>query len=294
MRTSFPRHGGFTLIELLVSIAIMATLIGIAAPTIYENLTAGDIVKCRSNLENLAKIGAKYGQDMAHANILPTSGMGDDSDTGVDENEGWWVSLADADDDAVVPTAKGEKVKLGDTYRCPGDKRATVTGDKFKASAKTVSYVSWTDCSSDRSNPHAAIRTTAKQNLDALPWLSDGNPVKGKSVNSLASFKKMVMPAVNRHKNTLLVLYASGIVKAFEVDPEKDTADKLFKRIAPTLRPNGPKVRDRSDDEEQEDEEPTAQETPRSADRATESADEEPEPEAEPESESETEPEEEE
>lgn len=252
MRASSPRHGGFTLIELLVSIAIMATLIGIAAPTIYENLTAGDIVKCRGNLENLAKIGAKYGQDMAHAHLLPTSGMGDDPDTAVDENEGWWVSLADADDDAVVPTAKGAKVKLNAAYRCPGDKRATVTGEKFKASTKTVSYVSWTDCSNDPGNPHAAIRTTAKQNLDALPWLSDGNPVKGKSVNSLASFKKMVMPAVNRHRNTLLVLYASGIVKAFEVDPEQDTPDKLFKRIAPTLRSAGPKVRKHSDEEEEE------------------------------------------
>jgi len=252
MRPSFPRHGGFTLIELLVSIAIMATLIGIAAPAIYENLTAGDIVKCRSNLENLAKIGAKYGQDMAHAHLLPTSGMGDDSDTAVNENEGWWVSLADADEDAVVPTSKGAKVKLSAAYRCPGDKRATVTKDKFKASPKTVSYVSWTDCSNDPSNPHAAIRTTAKQNLDALPWLSDGNPVKGKSVNSLASFKKMVMPAVNRHRNTLLVLYASGVVKAFEVDPDQDTPDKLFKRIAPTLRAEGPKIRNYSEEEEEE------------------------------------------
>ncbi len=286
MRPSFPRHGGFTLIELLVSIAIMATLIGIAAPAIYENLTAGDIVKCRSNLENLAKTGAKYGQDMAHAHLLPTSGMGDDSDTAVNENEGWWVSLADADEDAVVPTAKGAKVKLGTAYRCPGDKRATVTGERFKASPKTVSYVSWTDCSNDPSNPHAAIRTTAKQNLDALPWLSDGNPVKGKSVNSLASFKKMVMPAVNRHRNTLLVLYASGIVKAFEVDSEQDTPDKLFKRIAPTLRPEGPKVRNYSDEEE---EEAAAEEDPKNDGQAADdgAAEAESEPEAEPESEGE-------
>lgn len=286
MRPSFPRHGGFTLIELLVSIAIMATLIGIAAPAIYENLTAGDIVKCRSNLENLAKTGAKYGQDMAHAHLLPTSGMGDDSDTAVNENEGWWVSLADADADAVVPTTKGAKVKLGTAYRCPGDKRATVTGERFKASPKTVSYVSWTDCSNDPSNPHAAIRTTAKQNLDALPWLSDGNPVKGKSVNSLASFKKMVMPAVNRHRNTLLVLYASGIVKAFEVDSEQDTPDKLFKRIAPTLRPEGPKVRNYSDEEE---EEAAAGEDPKNDGQAADdgAAEAEPEPEAEPESEGE-------
>lgn len=285
MRPSFPRHGGFTLIELLVSIAIMATLIGIAAPAIYENLTAGDIVKCRSNLENLAKTGAKYGQDMAHAHLLPTSGMGDDSDTAVDENEGWWVSLADADADAVVPTAKGAKVKLGAAYRCPGDKRATVTGEKFKASPKTVSYVSWTDCSNDPSNPHAAIRTTAKQNLDALPWLSDGNPVKGKSVNSLASFKKMVMPTVNRHRNTLLVLYASGIVKAFEVDSEQDTPDKLFKRIAPTLRPAGPKVRNYSDEEEEE----AAEEEPKDAGQAADDDAAEPESESEPESEAEPE-----
>lgn len=255
MRTSFQPHRGFTLIELIVAIAIMATLMGIAAPVIYENLNAGDLVKCRSNLENLNKLGVKYGQDMAHANLLPTSGMGDDEDTAVNENEGWWVALADADADAVVPTGKGAKVKLSTIYRCPGDKRASVSGDKFIASPKTVSYVSWTDCSNDRSNPHAAIRTTAKQNLDALPWLSDGNPVKGKSVNSLQSFKKMVMPTVERHKNTILVLYVSGVVKAIEVDPDKDTPDKLFKRIAPTLRADGPKVRDRSDDEEEAEEE---------------------------------------
>ncbi len=233
---SCPRRAtGFTLIEIIVVIAILAALVAIAAPFIYGHLKAADVTACRSNLEQIYQLGSRYSQDVGHRNLLPTSGMDDDEDTPfINENEGWWYAVAAEMDTTVLPQQKGAPMKVSSIFHCKGDTRSKVKDDMMAAHEKNVSYVSWTDASEDRENPHSCIRTTAKQNLDTLPWLSDGIPVKGRSVTDLASFKKMVMPALNRHQNTLVVLYASGITKAIEAD-EEPKASVLFKRIAPDL-----------------------------------------------------------
>lgn len=232
------RQSGFTLIELIVVIAILATLMAIAAPAFYNHLKAGDVTKCRSQLEQISKLGTKYSQDMAHKALLPTSGMDDDEDTKtVNESDGWWISVAPELDSTVYPrTAKG-KMKVSTIFHCPGDLRVKIGSDSMmQADEKSVSYVSWTDATEDRDNPNSCIRTTARQNLDTLPWLSDGNPEKGKSVTDLASFRKMVMPALERHDSTIVVAYASGAIKAIKVeDDEEVKAEELFKRIAPSL-----------------------------------------------------------
>ena len=134
------------------------------------------------------------------------------------------------------------------------------TDSTFAADEKSVSYVSWTDASDDPENPNSCIRTTAKQRLDVLPWLSDGNPVKGESVTDEASFKKQVMPAAERHGGKVLVGYASGVVKAIEIEEDADAA-KVFKKIAPELAQKAAKGtkakkgkksrRDEADDEEE-------------------------------------------
>lgn len=242
------------MIELIVVIAILATLVGIAAPAFYSHLKAGDVTKCRTQLEQISKLGMKYSQDMAHKALLPTSGMEDDEDTKtVNESDGWWLSVAPELDSTVYPRDAKGKMKISTIFHCPGDVRVNVGTDSLmKADLKSVSYVSWTDASEDRDNPHSCIRTTARQNLDTLPWLSDGNPVKGQSVTDLASFRKMVLPALERHDNTIVVAYASGAVKAVKVeDDENLNAEVLFKRIAPSL------AQKKTDDEESADSEDT-------------------------------------
>ena len=135
--------------------------------------------------------------------------------------------------DLLLFEGKNGKMKVPSYFHCPGHKPDVK--DTFPADVKSISYVSWTDGSEDEENPNSCIRTTAKQNLDTLPWLSDGNPVKGKSVTDLASFRKQVLPALERHDNTILVLYVSGKIKAFEADPENLKAEALFKKIAPSI-----------------------------------------------------------
>ena len=254
---SARRCGGFTLIELIVVIAILATLVGISAPALYSHMKAGDVTKCRTQIEQLSKLGIKYSQDMAHKALLPTSGMEDDEDTkDVNESDGWWIAVAPELDSTVYPRNAKGKMKVSTIFHCPSDTRTNVGSDSMMlADVKSVSYVSWTDGTEDRDNPNSCIRTTARQNLDTLPWLSDGNPVKGQSVTDLASFRKMVIPALERHDSTIVVAYASGAVKAVKVeDDENVDAEALFKRIAPTLANKKKDDDDSSDSEDTEDE----------------------------------------
>ncbi len=236
------RAGGFTLIELMVVIAILAVLAGLSAPMIVGRMNAGDMEKCRAHVEQLSVLGLKYSQDMAHSRLLPTSGMEDDEDTPMDESAGWWVSIAQEMDTYVIPRKKGDMMKISEIFHCPSDKRPAAASTKKQkptqgmivAHPSTVSYVSWTDASEDPANPNSCIRTSAKQRLDELPWLSDGVPVKGESVTDAESFGKMVRPALERHDGTIIVAYAGGSVRAVELDPEADN-EALFKRVAPAL-----------------------------------------------------------
>ena len=224
------------MVELIVVIAILAVLLGISSPLYFSYINAGDVVKCRANIDQLAKLGTKYSQDMATRNLLPTSGMADDEDTPeMNESDGWWLGLAQELDSTVLPTDRKHKMKVATIFHCPGDHRAKVQdGMLMEASTKTVSYVSWTDGSEDEDNPNSQIRTLGKKRLDMLPWLSDGNPVRKQSVTGLASFKKMVVPTLGRHSNTLLVAYDSGVVQQIEIkDEENVDPAELFRKINP-------------------------------------------------------------
>ena len=51
-----------------------------------------------------------------------------------------------------------------------------------------------------------------------------------------------------------MVLYASGMIKAYEVDPETVRAADLFKRIAPSIAKKAEKAEGNDDEDEEEDE----------------------------------------
>lgn len=266
--SSFPRvRKGFTLIEIIVVIAILAVLMAIGSTPLLSHMSAGDEAKCRANLEQLAQLGTKYSHDIAKRGTLPTSGMDDDEDTEfIDESEGWWLSLAPMLDAVTLPQKAGQKMKVSTIFHCPSDQRfkPDSTASVFEADCRSVSYVSWTDASEDPANPNSPIKTTAKQNLDMLPWLSDGNPVKGVSVTDAESFAAQVVPASERHNGKIFVLMASGTVKAVDVDEESD-AGKVFKKLAPSLakkaaggKDTAASARKPADDEDDEDDDEPA------------------------------------
>lgn len=229
---------GFTMIELLVVVAILITLAAAAYPLMISFADSGKLSKCEANVTQLLSLGQKYGTDFAHRDMRPVSGMADDTDTYMDEGEGWWISIAPELVDTEMPTAAGERLILPGIFHCPSDLRAKVDDEKgFVASPKTVSYVSWTDNSENDEVKPSCIKLR-QQNYDTLPWLSDGIPQPHASVQDFGSFKKMVYAARDRHKGKIVVGYVSGTVKVYDLT-EYNTPQDAYKRIAPSFSDAG-------------------------------------------------------
>lgn len=238
MSSRAPRSlAAFTMIELLVVVAILVSLAAAAYPLMMSFIDSGKLTKCEANVNQLLSLGQKYGSDFAHRDMRPVSGMADDTDTYMDEGEGWWISIAPELIETDMPTAAGERLLVPGIFHCPSDLRAKVDDEKgFAATPKTVSYVSWTDNSEDDTAKTSCIKLR-QQNYDTLPWLSDGIPQPHASVQDFNSFRKMVYSARERHKGKIVVGYVSGAVKIVDLSEYK-TPQEAYRRIAPTFPGN--------------------------------------------------------
>lgn len=228
LRTS-SRLKGFTLIELLVVITIIAALAGISYTVFLGMRGKGITTECQANLKQIWIHGQEYAND--NYGLLPTSGMADDPNTEtIDESQGWWVALAPQIlDEAMMPTNIKDKLIYPIIFRCPGDIRVQHLPKKdMPIVMEQVSYVSWTDNSSDPSVPNSPIHTGRGQMLSGLPWLTDGVPVDRVSVKNAMDFEQQVVPVMDqRHGENLNVLYADGHQKSYEMP--------TFKKVAPAL-----------------------------------------------------------
>ncbi len=64
------REGGFTLVELLVVIAIISVIAGFLIPTLMSARGKADIVRCKSNLREIQRLGMMYA-DSAGTRFYP-------------------------------------------------------------------------------------------------------------------------------------------------------------------------------------------------------------------------------
>jgi type II secretory pathway pseudopilin PulG len=74
-RVSLRRHAGFTLIDLMVSMAVMAVLIGLMAPSIGLISEAARRVKCQKKLADIGLAMTMWVDD--HRGVLPLSEIAD-------------------------------------------------------------------------------------------------------------------------------------------------------------------------------------------------------------------------
>lgn len=207
----FVRRRAFTLVELLVVIVIIVSLASISFVVATKTRNSTDKVQCTANLKELHTAALAYSHD--HYGRLPSNGLDDDPETSLDESEGWYV--------AVAPYLYGDMsttkvARLDGKFRCTADERmrAYKSKDLKEASPETVSYVPWTDGSDVLEDVESPINISRGYAQDSVPWISDGIAIPtNKNVTKASDFEEYVLPAAERHDNSINVIYANGSIK---------------------------------------------------------------------------------
>ncbi len=206
---------GFTLIEILVVIAIISLLTGISYAVFNKAGATSETSLCTTNLRNLNDWGREFASQ--NGGKLPSSGMKDPL-ISKRECRNWWDALApivNAEQKELL--SKDPKVphELPNAFRCKADKGLNVANPDLStqpATADTISYTSWLDNTKGR--PMNVARGSA---LHGKPWLSDGDPIDGRSVVTKEDYDAIITNAVlDRHLGSIMVLYADGQIKKVE------------------------------------------------------------------------------
>lgn len=224
VRTFTSYSKGFTLIEILVVIAIIALLAGISYTVFSHATETAAKTRCTDNLHRLSDWGKEFSAQ--NGGKLPSSGM-KDSLLSAKACRNWWDALApivNANQPDLLPLTSKDPNQLPDNFRCKNDRHLDLDNPEAAtqiAGPDTVSYTSWLD-----NNKGRPMNVARGQALRGVPWLSDGNPIDGRSVITAQDFEEIVVPAMDRHQGTIMVLYADGQIKAVE--------DATYEKIKPS------------------------------------------------------------
>ncbi len=223
-RTLHTLRKGFTLIEVLVVIAIVCVLGGVSYTVYGKASSSSEITSCTQNLRRMSDWGREFSAQ--NGGKLPSSGM-KDSLLSKRMCRNWWDALApivNAEDKDLLAKDDKSPHELPNAFRCKADRGLVLSDpnlDTHPATPDTISYTSWLDNTKGR--PMNVNRGSA---LHGKPWLSDGDPIDGRSVVTQEDFDAIITNEVlERHNGSIMVLYADGQIKQVE-DATYDTIKK--------------------------------------------------------------------
>lgn len=211
------RPVGFTLIELLVVIAIIGILAAILFPVFARARENARRASCQSNLKQVGLGLLQYSQDYDEKLVRAWSG----SKTGSDPNSNRWM-------DAIFPYVKSEQV-----FNCPSHSFVAPAGpyklrhgSNFGSYAINAAY--WGEGDFEQS-PAGEGNTNLASLQDAAGtiWIGDGsahfefaweNKSEQPDVEIDPARFRYLDYLIERHLDTVPVLYCDGHVKAVRLD----------------------------------------------------------------------------
>ncbi|RYG62898.1 DUF1559 domain-containing protein [bacterium] len=213
-RTGVAKRHGFTLIELLVVIAIIAILAAILFPVFGRARENARRSSCQSNLKQIGLGLMQYTQDYDEAMPIIWNG------------EGQWM-------DFVQPYVKSYQLFL-----CPSDSRSITPAQPNKDSSYGANMAGWQEGSgTPKGPPMSQATTTTRQsaieststtvfavdtglNDEAFQYTCNWNDIgltNGQTIVA-GTPRRTVGGGMERHLDTLNVLWCDGHVKAMKLD----------------------------------------------------------------------------
>ncbi len=218
-RGGFAKRCGFTLIEMLVVISIIAILGAILFPVFARSRENARRSTCQSNLKQIGLSLLQYTQDYDDKLVRAWYGVGNGGSNPTNRYK--WM-------DAIFPYVKSEQV-----FNCPSHSFTAPAGAyKFRNGTNYGSYAInasyWGDSDVEQS-PAGEVNTSlaALQDAAGTIWIGDSsahfefaweNKDDQPDVATDPSGLRYLDYLVERHLNTIPLLYCDGHVKSVKLD----------------------------------------------------------------------------